>query len=224
MKKKVLAATLAVTLGLSIAACGSSKEVVSQKEVTAVDSETEAVKETDIILETETILETENDDSNVGEIIEENGLRKQPVITDKELNHTGETGPFKYSIKAIQVSKLTATNNEMAEMLEIEKDKEVTLVVMDVSIENTTDATNYIYFDQATLTTNTKEQVETDWMLSDYIDGEYLGSVVHEGAIFYILKNTNADELTNIKLYVDAPHDENFETIGEEVVIDLVFE
>lgn len=212
MKKKLLATLLVATMAVSLVACGGSETVESEKEV---------VEETDDATEEET---EEVDESTVGEVVEENGLRKVPVITDKELNRTGETGPFKYSIKAIQISKLTATNDEMAEMLEIEKDKEVTLVVMDVSVENTTDATNYIYFDQATLTTNTKEQVETNWVLSDYIDGEYLGAVIHEGSIFYILKNTNADDLTNITLHIDAPFDESFENIGEEVVIDLVFE
>lgn len=210
MKKKLLAVLLVTTMAFSLMACSSTETVESEKEVVE-DSTTEDEA-------------TEEDDSTTGEVVEENGVKKVPVITDKELNKTGESGPFKYAIKAIQVSKLTATTDEMAELLEIEKDTEVTLVVMDVSVENTTDATNYIYFDQATLTTNTKEQVESNMWLSDYIDGEYLGAVIHEGSIYYVLKNTNADDLTNITLHVDAPYDENFDTIGDNITIDLTFE
>lgn len=208
MKKKLVSLMLILTMVVSLVACGDNgKEVESEKEVTTTEDSSEEV----------------TDDSDVGEIVEENGLRKEPVITEKELGEAGEAGPFKYEIEAIQISKLTATNDEMAEMLELEKDKEATLVVMDISVENTTEDTNYIYFDQATLTTNTKEQVEPDMLLSDYIDGEYLGNVVHSGSVFYILKNTNADELTNITLHVDAPYDESFDTIGDEVVIELEF-
>lgn len=214
MKKKILSLLLIAVMTMSLVACGDNgEEVESEKEVVTEDATTE-----------EETTEEASDDSTTGKIVEEGGLRKEPIITDKELNKTGETGPFKYSINAIQVSKLTATNDEMAEMLSIEKDKEVTLVVMDVSVENTTEDTNSIYFDQATLTTNTKEQVTADFMLSDYIEGEYLGAVIHEGSIYFILPNTNADDLTTITFHVDAPHDENFETIGDDVKVELSFE
>lgn len=217
MKKKIVSLLLIAVMTLSLVACGDNgEEVESEKEVVTEEETTEA----DVQEETE----EPADDSTTGEIVEEGGLRKEPIITDKELNKTGETGPFKYSINAIQVSKLTATNDEMAELLSIEKDKEVALVVMDVSVENTTEDTNSIYFDQATLTTNTKEQVTADFMLSDYIEGEYLGAVIHEGSIYFILPNTNADDLTTITLHVDAPHDENFEPIGDDVKVELSFE
>lgn len=217
MKKKIVSLLLIAVMTLSLVACGDNgEEVESEKEVVTEEETTEA--------EVQEETEEPADDSTTGEIVEEGGLRKEPIITDKELNKTGETGPFKYSINAIQVSKLTATNDEMAELLSIEKDKEVALVVMDVSVENTTEDTNSIYFDQATLTTNTKEQVTADFMLSDYIEGEYLGAVIHEGSIYFILPNTNADDLTTITLHVDAPHDENFETIGDDVKVELSFE
>lgn len=217
MKKKIVSLLLIAVMTLSLVACGDNgEEVESEKEVVTEEETTEA--------EVQEETEEPADDSTTGEIVEEGGLRKEPIITDKELNKTGETGPFKYSINAIQVSKLTATNDEMAELLSIEKDKEVALVVMDVSVENTTEDTNSIYFDQATLTTNTKEQVTADFMLSDYIEGEYLGAVIHEGSIYFILPNTNADDLTTITLHVDAPHDENFEPIGDDVKVELSFE
>ena len=166
----------------------------------------------------------ETGDATTGEVVEENGMRKVPVITDKALNRTGETGPFKYSVDAIQVSRLTATTDDAAELLGIEKNKEVTLVAISASVENTSDDTNYFYFDQATLTANTKEQVDPDAFLSDYIDGEYLGNVVHSGTVLYILKNTSADDLTSVTFHIDAPHDENFDSIGDDVKIELNFE
>ena len=37
------------------------------------------------------------------------------------------------------------------------------------------------YLGQATIITNTKEQLESDMLLSEHIEGDYLGQVAHEG-------------------------------------------
>lgn len=209
MKNKIVALMLAGCMAVSITACGggdNGKKVESQKEVSAEQKEQK---------------EEPADDSTTGEVVEEDGLRKEPVATNKELNLTGETGPFKYTIEGVQVSKLTATTDEMAEVLGIEKDKEVALVAINASAENTTDKTLSFYIGQATLTTNTKEQVEADGFLSEYIDGEFLGNVKNSGNLIYILKNSKAEDITNLTMHIDAPHDENFENIGDEVKIDI---
>lgn len=140
MKNKIVALMLAGCMALSITACGNGdngKKVESQKEVSAEQKEQK---------------EEPTNDSTTGEVVEEGGLRKEPVATNKELNLTGETGPFKYTIEGVQVSKLTATTDEMAEVLGIEKDKEVALVAINASAENTTDKTLSFYIGQATLT------------------------------------------------------------------------
>lgn len=200
---------LAVCMAVSVTACSgdNGKKVESQKEIS---SEQKEEKE-----------DAKSDDSTTGEIVEENGLRKEPVATNKALNLTGETGPFKYTIEGVQVSKLTATTDEMAQMLDIEKDKEVTVVAINASAENTTEDTLSFYIGQATLTTNTKEQVESDGFLSEYINGEFLGNVKNSGTLIYVLKNSKAEDLTNLTLHIDAPHNENFENIGDEVKVEI---
>lgn len=210
MKKRILALLLMATMALSLVACGGSdngKEVESQKEVSQATDES-----------------AKTDDSNVGEIVDEGGIRKEPIVTDKELNITGETGPIKYSLNALQLSKLTATTDEMAEILEIEKDKECAVLVIDISAENTSEETINFYLGMATATTNTKEQVESDGFLEEYMDGEFLGQVIHSGTLVYILENSNAEDITHVKLYVDAPTNENFDEVGESVEIELTFE
>ncbi len=218
MKKKIVTIMLASMMAFSVVGCGNDngKKVESQKEISAEEKAEEEKAE-----EATEEKEEETDDSTTGEVVEENGLRKEPVATNKELNLTGETGPFKYTIEAVQVSKLTATTDEMAEMLGIEKDREVALVAINASAENTTENTLSFYIGQATLTTNTKEQVETEGFLSEYINGEFLGNVKNSGNLIYILKNSKAEDITNLTLHIDAPHNENFENIGDEVKIDI---
>lgn len=206
MRKKVFLGCFAVLTAVSLAGCSSDngKKVESKKKV-----------------EKATDKSTEIDDSKTGEIVEENGMKKVPVMTDKKLNMKGKTGPIKYSIDGIQVSKFTATNDEMAKTLEIDKDKEIALIALNVSAENTNDKTINFYLGQATITTDTKEQVEPEVMLSENIDGEFLGKVKHDGTNIYILKKSKADNINKIKLFVDAPSDENYESVGNKVELEL---
>lgn len=139
------------------------------------------------------------------------------------MNRTGETGPIKYNIKEIQVSKLTATTDEAASLLEIDKDTEATLIALNIEIENTSEDTINIYPDQGTLTSNTKEQVDADMLLSDNIGGEMISEVKKDGTVFFVLKNSKADEINTITYHVDAPHDENFNSVGDKIEEKLNF-
>lgn len=211
MKRKIIALFVISTLccsALTFTACGDNgKKVASQKEITA--SENSSTKE------------IESTDATEGEIVEQDGLKKEPVATNKELNVKGETGPMKYTIEGVQVSKLTATTDDMANLLGIEKNTEVTVIAVNASAENTSNDTVNFYLDQATLTTNTKEQVDSDMFLGEYIDGEYIGNVIHSGSMVYILKNSKATDIQKISLHIDAPSDQDFNTIGDNVTVDI---
>lgn len=206
MKKKIIAMMLSCLLAIFFTACGGSEEQTTEQATETTEEESTEAEE------------------SAGEVQEQDGLRKEPVYTNEELGISGETGTFKYSVDGIQVSKLTATTDESAEMLGIEKDKEIALVVVDVSAENTSEDTSYFYIGQATLTSNTKEQVESDMFLSDYIDGEFIGNVINSGSLMYLLQNSSADDITNVSLHIDAPSDSNFNTTGDEVPIDIPIE
>lgn len=205
MRKKLLIMMMASFLAVGMFACGSSDTKSGADDADQQPGQEETAE-------------------NENEVTEEDGLRKEVIYTDKALNLTGETGPFKYTIAAIQVSKVTALTESAAELLDIEKDEEVTVVTIQASAENTSDDTNSFYIGQAQLTSNTKEQVDCDMLFSEYIDGEFLGKVVHEGTLTYILPKTKAEELLQITLHIDAPHDENFENIGENIKIDIKIE
>lgn len=74
---------------------------------------------------------------------------------------------------------------------------------------------------QATLTTNTKEQVDNNPIVSEYIDGEYLGNVIHSGNLVYILQNSSAEDITDVKLYLDSPVDSSLSHVGEDTVVEI---
>ena len=234
MKRKFLTFALVATMAASITACGGNESTSSANEAAESSPTAEATPETtEAPAETpeatpeatsETAQSTESTSPDVGEVIDEDGMRKEPVYTNKELNITGQTGPMNYTIEAIQVSKLTATTDEMAQFLGIEKDKEVALVAINASAENTSQDTISFYLGQSTITTNTKEQVDSDTFLSEYIDGEFLGNVVHSGSMIFILPNSSASDITNVTLYVDAPFGSDFVSVGDDVQIDIALQ
>lgn len=234
MKRKFLTFALVATTAASITACGGNESTSSANEAAESSPTAEATPETtEAPAETpeatpeatsETAQSTESTSPDVGEVIDEDGMRKEPVYTNKELNITGQTGPMNYTIEAIQVSKLTATTDEMAQFLGIEKDKEVALVAINASAENTSQDTISFYLGQSTITTNTKEQVDSDTFLSEYIDGEFLGNVVHSGSMIFILPNSSASDITNVTLYVDAPFGSDFMSVGDDVQIDIALQ
>lgn len=230
MKKKFLTFALVATVAASITACGGNEGAPSTGESAGSTPAAEATPEASETPEEtpestpEATQSVESTSPDAGEVVEENGMRKEPIYTNKELNITGQTGPINYTIEGIQVSKLTATTDETAQLLGIERDKEVALVAINASAENTTQDTVNFYLGQSTITTNTKEQVDSDMVLSEYIDGEFLGNVVHSGNVIFILPNSSASDITNVTLYVDAPSDSNFMSVGDNVQVDIALQ
>ena len=199
MKKKILTLCLAAIMCVSFAACGST----ASDDSSVLSSEAE--KQTD---------------SDVGKVTEQNGMRKEVVYTNKD-NLGGETGPIKYSTSEIQISKLVATTDDAASLLDLEKDKEYAVVVAHFDVENTSDETISFYPDQSVMTTNTKEQINASLFLSDSVGGDFIGKVKKSGNVIFILKNSSADDLANVTIHINAPHNDSFDSVGDPVEINI---
>ncbi len=200
MKKKILTLCLAAIMCVSFAACGGT----ASDDSSVLSSETE--KQTD---------------SDVGKVTEQDGMRKEVVYTNNSLDISGESGPIKYTATDIQVSKLTATTDSTASLLDLEKDKEYAVVVAHFDVENTSDETISFYPDQSVMTTNTKEQINASLFLSDSVGGDFIGKVKKSGNVIFILKNSSADDLANVTIHIDAPHNDSFDSVGDPVEINI---
>ena len=200
MKKKILTLCLAAIMCVGFAACGGT----ASDDSSVLSSETE--KQTD---------------SDVGKVTEQDGMRKEVVYTNNSLDISGESGPIKYTATDIQVSKLTATTDSTASLLDLEKDKEYAVVVAHFDVENTSDETISFYPDQSVMTTNTKEQINASLFLSDSVGGDFIGKVKKSGNVIFILKNSSADDLANVTIHIDAPHNDSFDSVGDPVEINI---
>jgi hypothetical protein len=208
MFKKSLLSILLGVFALSLAACGSDTTDISD------DEEKQSEEATNKDEEKKADTEEKAKDENVQE---DDQLKATNTFTNKELGITGTVGPMNYAISGVQLKKIEPKTQEAADMFEVEIGDTVNAITIEMSGENTSDEDMSFYLGQATIITNTKEQLEPDMILSEHIEGEYLGKVEHEGHNVYILKNSTVEDLQTIEVRVSAPLNSNFENVGEDI-------
>lgn len=225
MNKKAIILALSIIM---LTGCGKKKEDThsTKSNKTSVES-SERVKDDN---KSNTNKEKENkeaekidDDSfvnpkNIGKTIANDQLdyeiKKAGV---KENEYT--TGPFKVKITGVSAGIMTPKSEEMKSFLQ---DKENTqVIILYASVENTEDKKSNLYLNQSLITTDTQEQLEPDLLLSEG-SGEFLSAVKQDLTMVYY-PQIDVEKTKEIVLHVEAPSDENFETIGDELNITITF-
>jgi hypothetical protein len=157
-------------------------------------------------------------ETQVGETVENEG-GEFTLLGRNDKVEPMQTGPIKLEIP--QVNKTTGKlKGSMKEMFESDV---ANYIQVDVKVENTTDETISFYPDQATITTNTGEQVNSELMMSDDVGGDFIGKIKKEGSVFFFLEKSKAEDIEWVRLLIDAPHNENLESLGEPIDIKVEF-
>lgn len=207
--KKLFILFVSISLAFFLTACNSDSSNSSNdnEKETSQENKEEAKQE-----------ETKKEESN--EKVTESEVGKLTVVNQKkDLNQTVQSGPINLTINAIQTATLEPSES-YKEMFD-GKDK-VTIVTINLSVENTSDDTIGFYPDQGTLTTNTGEQANAETFLSDEVGGDFYGKVKKEGNVIF-QANSEAPEITQLKYIIDGAHDADFNSLGEQLQIDLSF-
>lgn len=219
--KKFLLLLLALVFATVLVACGdesSGEDDSSGNEANAAEEKEDDSSSTDTEEEEDSAEaeESESGEAAVGDVVSNEGGDMTLVSRTDDVG-TFETGPIKLTIhKANGVSgKL---KGDMASMMETE---ELEYIQVDMDVENTSDETIEFYASQAVMTTNTGEQLEPDMLLSEHIDGEYIGAVKKSGTSFYVLENSKAEDVESIRLIYSAPVDSDWESMGEDIDIEI---
>ena len=145
------------------------------------------------------------DDGISEEAVDSDGMKKDPIITNKSIDQKYTVGDFEITVVSAQLAVLSADSDEVAEYLEIEKNRDYVLFGIGISVENTSDKDESIYPNMSTIVTNTKEQVDSLFALSDDVGGTFYGNVVKDGQIFFICPKSDIDEINHIKWIINAP-------------------
>lgn len=198
MNMKRFGLLVAVPLALLVG-CGEADEL----KTTATDTEEVAEAEASAPDET-TAEETDVQESELG--------TNKIYMKNKAVTIMETMGPIQFAIDKVQTSRLTVAE---AYSDSFDGQEEVTVVAMNMIVENTVDETMSFHPNQATLVTNTGEQVSSDLWFSDDVGGEFMGKVKKEGNVLFFVK-AKPEELTDLKVVIDGPFNENFDKVAEE--------
>lgn len=136
----------------------------------------------------------------------------------KEINLIKNSGPFNIKITDVQVLDFILSD-EYKEEFE-NKDK-LTVVTMTMEVENKSTDKNWID-PLGIIVTNTKEQTEAYYELSDNIGGDYISNNIKKGTILFML-NSESKDIKKIIYSIEGAKDENFNSIGEDIEFEIKF-
>lgn len=210
MKKLIFSATLILSLGL--AACGDVEEISDEN----VNAGSESVKTEPV---KEEVAEVEETSDASGEVSESEIGKMTTIYQNKEISYPIESGTAKASFNKIRYATLEVAPDykEMFDGQDV-----VTLITVEATAENTSDETVNFYVDQATLVSDTGQQVDADMLFSDNIGGEFLGAVKKEGNIQWILKHD--ENIKKVSLHISGASDSDYNRMSEDIKVEIPFE
>ncbi|AXF54752.1 hypothetical protein [Salicibibacter kimchii] len=157
--------------------------------------------------------------NEVGETVTNDAGETTLVSLNDDID-TIESGPITLDIEKVNGASATFDDEMAVEMFGEESE----YIQLDMTVENTSEDDVTFYASQATMITDTGEQLEPEMMASDHIEGEFLGQVEKSGTSIYMLENSTADEVESVELRFDAPHDQDWEDVGESIETEIDLE
>ncbi|WP_304340155.1 hypothetical protein [Metaclostridioides mangenotii] len=193
--RKYIVIFVAVTL-LGLVGCSSNDEATDEKNNSGkANTKSETTKE--------------DNDQNKSETEDLYGIEIKPTYNKEKLNQSGQIDSIKYKITDIQVSKGKVSDEARAKELEVVKDKELTVVTLFAVFENKTDRIVTYNPSSSTLVANTDggetEKADFAHLIDEKLDEDYVAKDKKEGSFFFILKNTNVEDLKSVDLSLDVP-------------------
>lgn len=159
------------------------------------------------------------EEAEAGETITTEGGDFKVIKINKDFEEQIEHGPF-----TIKINYISAVNVKPSEELKpfLNDQDEVNLLSIDLEIENTSDDNYSIYPNSSQLVVN-KKQLDPDFLLSDDIGGDFLGNVIKEGTLQFVYDD-DLEEVEEMKLVIGSGQDDDFNLIGEDIVIEFNFD
>jgi hypothetical protein len=132
--------------------------------------------------------------------------------------------PIKMGSMELEIQSLFILEVELdedAQMLYFNDEEKVKAIVIDMKVENKEETDVEFYPDNAIVTTDTGEQVESEIGLMEGVGGEFFGKVKKEGQTWWLLNNLD-EEIKNVKMIISPPYDmDGWEDLDEEKRLDF---
>ena len=222
MRKLITA--LSLTTIITLAACGGEENTEEQNEMNNNNQQNSEANENNQVSGAENGDTNENEDvtaedgAEVGETIE-NERGEFTIHHRQDDIETIESGPV-----MMEIEQAVAASGELTgELADTVGKDELEYIQLDIAVENSGDEELTFYASQPVMTTNTGEEIHSDRWLNDHIKGELSAGAEDRGSLFFILEDSKAEDIESVSLVWEAPFDGNWEDLGEDVEIEIVF-
>lgn len=155
----------------------------------------------------------------VGDVIETEDGRRTVVKTLYDINESQESGPFEITIDNVRISQFQPSK----EKISVYGGRDLGLISIKLKVENKSAKTNSIYPNQGLIQTDTGRKVDTHVSLSDQVGGEFQGRTIKEGTV-YCFFNGQAENISILSYTIEAGHDEEINSLGEDFVFIFEFD
>jgi len=155
----------------------------------------------------------------VGDVVEQPEFGRMELVKVKAVDETYTTGPFN-----INVTKVSVVDFQPIDSVKpvVDNRDRATLVSIAMEVENTSSETLSIYPDQGTIVVG-QEQRTANMFLSEQVGGDYIGEVVKEGTVLFLL-NAEPENVSSIKYVVNPPNNGQLASVGDELTLEFDME
>jgi len=190
--------------------CGANTEIVGE----------EVSEENNVVVEEEspTTSTTTEENSEVLDIGEsaETEIGKLTLIKAKKVDDTFTTGSFEMTIGTISIAEIMPKQSYRQIFDNREK---ATLVSIGMKVENTSPETIMFHPNQGTIVVG-QEQKDANIFMSDNIGGDFIGQVIKEGKVMFIM-TTPPEDISSVKYVVTAPFSMSQGSIGDDLTLEF---
>lgn len=215
MKKLLLGTVLSTALLL--AACGGETEEDTSAEETDTETTETAAEKAEDTAAVETEEETE-------EVEEEPKTEGVETVKEVEPGETTQIENVNLTVNKAQINRVEV-NEELSIFLDgYEVGDKVDNLVIEYTVENTTEAPRDFFLDQSVVVTSTGQQIEPDMFLAENITASMLGAIEYTGTVPYIMDEGAGDDIEWIEINIPAMLDgESYDRVAEETKVRIEF-
>ena len=215
MKKLLLGTVLSTALLL--AACGGETEEDTSAEETDTETTETAAEKAEDTAAVETEEETE-------EVEEEPKTEGVETVKEVEPGETTQIENVNLTVNKAQINRVEV-NEELSIFLDgYEVGDKVDNLVIEYTVENTTEAPRDFFLDQSVVVTSTGQQIEPDMFLAENITASMLGAIEYTGTVPYIMDEGAGDDIEWIDINIPAMLDgESYDRVAEETKVRIEF-
>ncbi|MFD2671421.1 stalk domain-containing protein [Marinicrinis sediminis] len=95
-------------------------------------------------------------------------------------------------------------------------------IILDVTVENTSDEKLTWFVDHSELVLNTKEQIERTLLSDDWIKSDFNGMVIKKRKIAFPLSNSEFKDIKSMRLLLSYVSDASYDIISEEKEVEII--